>query len=140
MNTTSGQLRRPSHPSESPLSPAQVSTNSRSYRSEQWHRSCPCSTCAFMRSSSGTGSALQNVHVFASTSSVGRQQSVTNFITSSTFVPLSFAVSFPGPSKITSLKIEQLCLTHDNLIDILQGCPTTVRFETALHRCHRQSE
>lgn len=67
--------------------------------------------------------SLQNLHLFASTSSIDRQKSVAKFVIPSTFVPLSSAASFPGPSKITTLKIEQLSLTHDDLIDILQGCP-----------------
>lgn len=67
--------------------------------------------------------SLQSMHLFASTSSVDRLQSATNFVITSTFIPLPSAASFPGPSKIMTLKIEQLCLTHDDLVDILQGCP-----------------
>ncbi|KAF8944344.1 hypothetical protein BGZ47_004350 [Haplosporangium gracile] len=66
--------------------------------------------------------SLQDLHLFANTSSFNRHESLANYVLTSAFVSLSVA-SPSDLSKITRLKIEQLCLTHDSLVEILRGCP-----------------
>ncbi|KAF9142859.1 hypothetical protein BG015_000650 [Linnemannia schmuckeri] len=66
--------------------------------------------------------SLQNFYLFANTSSFNQHESSANYVLTLAFVSLS-AVSPSNLSKLTRLKIEQLCLTHDSLVEVLRGCP-----------------
>lgn len=69
---------------------------------------------------SGNSSRLMNLRLSAATTvSLNKQDSLSHFVPSSALVP-SYS-STQGPSKLKYLSIDTLCLTHDNLVAILQG-------------------
>lgn len=66
--------------------------------------------------------SLQDLHLFAVSSTSNRADSLTHFVSTSALVP-SLGETLPSPSRLRSLKIGCMCLTHDGLAIILQGCP-----------------
>ncbi|KAF9134234.1 hypothetical protein BGW39_007705 [Mortierella sp. 14UC] len=65
---------------------------------------------------------LETLDLFASSDSSVRRNSPTHFVSASILAP-SPGASLQGQSKLHTLKIKRMCLTHDSLIMILQLCP-----------------
>ncbi|KAF9134241.1 hypothetical protein BGW39_007712 [Mortierella sp. 14UC] len=66
-------------------------------------------------------SSLESVNIFAETVLTDKQASLAHYIVVSALA-LSPVTTLQGPSKLTLLRIEKMCLMHDSLMAILQGC------------------
>lgn len=66
--------------------------------------------------------SLQDLHLSAASFTSNREDSLTHYVSTPALAP-SLGKTLPCPSRLKSLKIESMCLTHDGLAAILQGCP-----------------
>ncbi|KAF9134233.1 hypothetical protein BGW39_007704 [Mortierella sp. 14UC] len=65
---------------------------------------------------------LQDLDLFAAVFAVDKQDSFAHYVSSPGLV-LSPSTSLSGPLKLKTLRVENLCMTHDGLIAILESCP-----------------
>ncbi|KAG0069880.1 hypothetical protein BGZ90_012836 [Linnemannia elongata] len=65
--------------------------------------------------------SLEDLYLTAINSTVSKQDSIAHYVSTSALIPS--LGSPPPPSKLRKLKIQNMCVTHDSLAFILQGCP-----------------
>ncbi|KAG9069481.1 hypothetical protein KI688_010384 [Linnemannia hyalina] len=66
--------------------------------------------------------SLQDLHLFATLLVSNIEDSLIHYVSTSALTP-SLSETLPSPSRLRSLEIQNMCLTHDGLAAILQGCP-----------------
>ncbi|KAK3845511.1 MAG: hypothetical protein J3R72DRAFT_502117 [Linnemannia gamsii] len=65
---------------------------------------------------------LEDLDLFASSASTPELECLRHIVPPSALAPLS-SNGLRGQSKLKTLRIYRMCLTHDGLVTILQGCP-----------------
>ncbi|KAF8947963.1 hypothetical protein BGZ47_007101 [Haplosporangium gracile] len=65
---------------------------------------------------------LEELYLLPATASSNKQESFAHYVSAPALAP-SLGGTLPSPSKLKSLRIEDMCVTHDSLAAILQGCP-----------------
>ncbi|KAG9064188.1 hypothetical protein KI688_003376 [Linnemannia hyalina] len=66
-------------------------------------------------------SSLHEIHLFAASVPSNKRESSAHYVVTPALVIFPGTISIP--SKLNHLRIENLCLTYDGLVMILQGCP-----------------
>lgn len=66
--------------------------------------------------------SLQSLHLFAITFFSNKQDSLAHYVSAPALAPSSGG-TLSNPSKLTTLRVERMCLTYDNLTIILKACP-----------------
>ncbi|OAQ32510.1 hypothetical protein K457DRAFT_123163 [Linnemannia elongata AG-77] len=66
--------------------------------------------------------SLEDLNLTAINTTVSKQDSTAHYVPVSALIP-SLGSSSPTLSKLQRLRIQNMCLTHDSLAFVLQGCP-----------------
>ncbi|KAF9134222.1 hypothetical protein BGW39_007693 [Mortierella sp. 14UC] len=66
--------------------------------------------------------SLEDLHLFATSHPPNKHDSFAHYVSAPALAPSSSS-SLMSPSKLKMLRIQNMCLTHDSLAAILQGCP-----------------